>query len=31
MPSSYGVGEHFEAFIKSQIRQGRRQRGWHPG
>ena len=23
MPSSYDVGEHFEAFIKSQIRQGR--------
>ena len=23
MPSSYVVGEHFEAFIKSQIQQGR--------
>ena len=23
MPSSYDVEEHFEAFIKSQIRQGR--------
>lgn len=23
MPSSYVVGEHFEAFIKEQIRQGR--------
>ncbi len=23
MPSSYVIGEHFEAFIKSQIQQGR--------
>jgi antitoxin ParD1/3/4 len=23
MPSSYVIGDHFEAFIKSQIRQGR--------
>ena len=23
MPSSYVVGEHFEAFIKSQVQQGR--------
>lgn len=23
MPSSYAIGDHFEAFIKEQIRQGR--------
>lgn len=23
MPSSYAIGEHFEAFIKEQVRQGR--------
>ncbi len=23
MPSSYVIGDHFEAFIKTQIRQGR--------